>query len=236
MWGSQAQSSGNLCGGGSSLRRSVPRERGIPADGTLQHVNESWTGRRRLVEAHEQRHLLDQVMSAYAPNIGDGPTQRHHQDHWQPAGSNYTPDESPPAQSQSSNGITDKVSGFFGADRREELPMYKDKPTRGGKGKYAYPGNLKKAPWFKQRRTVAVALTSLAAVSWWFGILSPLLWVTSGGASRSVPSMRGWEARAEQVRETFRVSFAGYEKNAWGMCRGWLPYMHGVYLCVCGQR
>lgn len=107
--------------------------------------------------------------------------------------------------------------------------MYKDKP-------YAYPGSRRKQPWYKQKRTVAVVLTSFAAISWWFGILSPLSYFTSessgplstsgskgsdrspsGSFSKVTPAT--WEARAEKVRETFKISFDGYEKYAWGMCR-----------------
>ena len=157
------------------------------------------------------------TMSAYAPNFQpqNGPTHRH-PDHWQSAHSQY-----PPNPHAGSNGIGEKVTGFFGADRKDSLPMYKDKP-------YAYPGRRKKLPWYRQKRIVAILLTSLAAFSWWFGILSPLSYFMGEGTDvkttdRSKSSWFGgstsaatWDERAEKVRDTFKISFAGYEKYAWG--------------------
>lgn len=166
------------------------------------------------------RNVLNQVttetqsaMSAYAPNVQNGwPTQRHPD---LTAGQSHYVSS---AHTQTNGSITERVSGIFGAEKRDELPMYKDKPTshRAGKG-YGYPSRRRKHPWFLQRRTIALLLTSLGAISWWFGILSPLSWFTSG--SRRSPSASTWEARAEQVKETFKISFAGYEKHAWGTDR-----------------
>ncbi|KAK3715706.1 mannosyl-oligosaccharide alpha-1,2-mannosidase [Vermiconidia calcicola] len=156
-------------------------------------------------------------MSAYAPDPQNGPIQRH-PDNWHSAQARHHPEG--PAHS---NGIGDKVSGFFGSDRREGLPMYKDKP-------FSYPGSRKKHPWYKQRRTVAVVLTSFAVISWWFGILSPLSYFTSsdGEMQASVKEKTqtswfgskvpagDWETRAQKVKEAFKTSFNGYEKHAWG--------------------
>ena len=126
------------------------------------------------------------------------------------------------------NNITEKVGEFFGADRKDSLPMYKDKP-------YSYPGRRKKLPWYRQKGTIAGVLTSLAVVSWWFGILSPLSYFTGDSEQKPVKeksrsswfggkvSDAEWERRAQRVKDVFRESFDGYEKYAWGMCRVWLP-------------
>jgi mannosyl-oligosaccharide alpha-1,2-mannosidase len=98
--------------------------------------------------------------------------------------------------------------------------MYKDKP-------YAYPGRRKKLPWFRQKRMIAVVLSSLAFISWWFGILSPLSYFTSDESSTQVKesgrtwfgskvSVADWESRAGKVKDAFKLSFNGYEKYAWG--------------------
>ena len=168
-------------------------------------------------------------MSAYAPHYQDGPTHRH-PDVWQSSQSRYTSESY-----THTNGISEKVTGFFGADRKDGLPMYKDKP-------YAYPGRRKKLPWYKQMRTVAIVLTSMAAISWWFGILSPSSLLTSDGKAvqskdASKPSWfgstftsKGWEARAQEVKEVFKISFDGYEKYAWGTSRLWLPTWYAQWL------
>ena len=155
-------------------------------------------------------------MSAYAPNFQqNGPTQRH-PDLWQPAHS-----QSHHGSNEHTHGngaaIGDKVSGFFGADRREELPMYKDKPSR-GRGGYGYPSDRRKLPWFRRKRIIVSIFGSLAVLNWWFGILSPFSYFTGDGVRRTSNTV-GWDARAEQVKEVFKTSFAGYEKYAWGMCR-----------------
>lgn len=156
------------------------------------------------------------VMSSYASP--DGPTHRH-PEAWHSAQSRYA-DQS--YASSNGGGITEKVSEFFGSDRKDALPMYKDKP-------YAYPGRRKRQ-WWQQRRYVAGALVSLAFLSWWFGILSPLSYFTTkeaGTIEKQKSKSKGWfssgevvdwDARAEKVRETFKTSFAGYEKHAWGEC------------------
>ncbi|KAF2480783.1 putative 1,2-alpha-mannosidase [Neohortaea acidophila] len=146
-------------------------------------------------------------MSSYAPPSQNGwPTQRHFDA--QPGPSSHS---TLPGHSRGNGSIGAKVSGLFAPDRSQELPMYKDKPT----SYWAKTGGPRaRAPWMLQRRTVAVALTTLALLSWWFGILSPLHWFAGDG--RKPPSAKTWAARAEQVRDTFKISFAGYEANAWG--------------------
>jgi endoplasmic reticulum Man9GlcNAc2 1,2-alpha-mannosidase len=156
------------------------------------------------------------TMSAYAPNSQqNGPTHRH-PDQWQSAQSRHPYDA---YANSNGGGIGEKVSGFFGADRKDSLPMYKDKP-------FSYPGSRRRQPWWRQKRTVAIALTLMAALSWWFGILSPLSWFTSGddGSVKKEGSKGSWfggasvdwNTRKEKVKEAFKTSFDGYEKYAWG--------------------
>ena len=157
---------------------------------------------------------------AYAPP--SGPTHRHG-DSWQSSGqSRFNANGYAPA------GVSEKIGDIFGSDRKGSLPMYKDKP-------YQYPSGRRKMPWFRRKRVIASILLSVAGLSWWFGILSPLSFLTGGSEttvskkSKSSWNLFGsggvpdWDNRAEKVREAFRVSFADYEKHAWGMCRVWLP-------------
>ena len=153
-------------------------------------------------------------MSSYAPNLQNGAVHRN-PDVWQSSQSRYGS-----TSYSHTNDISEKVSGFFGADRKDSLPMYKDKP-------YDYPAR-RKGRWYRQKRTVAIALTSLALISWWFGILSPLSYFMSDDdrvpvKQKSKSSWFGgkvsaaeWESRAEKVKDAFKLSFHGYEKYAWG--------------------
>jgi endoplasmic reticulum Man9GlcNAc2 1,2-alpha-mannosidase len=152
-------------------------------------------------------------MSSYAPNFQqNGPTQRH-PDQWQSARSQYAEDGV-----SSSNGVGEKVAGFFGGERKDSLPMYKDKP-------FGHGPSRRKGAWYKQRRTVAGVLVSLAVFSWWFGILSPLSYFTAGGQDSKGKSKAwldfgsksgDWDLKAEKVKEVFKISFNDYEKHAWG--------------------
>ncbi|KAH9844498.1 glycoside hydrolase family 47 protein [Teratosphaeria destructans] len=143
-------------------------------------------------------------MSAYAPSLQNGgATHRHGENLWQSA------------RSQSEAVMEDMLGR---SDRKESLPMYKDKPR-------GFYGSRGRRPWFRRRRTVVALLTALAVFSWWFGIFSPLGWLL--GSSDSVPAPKkssswlssgavDWDDRAVQVRKAFQMSFADYEKHAWG--------------------
>lgn len=114
--------------------------------------------------------------------------------------------------------VSDRVSGMFGGDK-SQLPMYKDKPT-------SYLGSHRRLPWFRRKRVMGLVLGCLAGLSWWFGILSPLSYFSAGGATETTVSKGSswfgkgatadWEARAEQVKDVFKTSWAGYEKHAMG--------------------
>lgn len=139
----------------------------------------------------------------------NGPTQRH-PDQWSRGGQN----------GHSEGGISEKVTNMFNSERRDSLPMYKDKP-------FGYSGSSRRSAW-RKKRTVGLVLGSLAGLSWYFGILSPLSYFSGEGEGSSPSSWSlfgasksnvDWDARAQSVREAFQLSWAGYEKYAWGMSR-----------------
>jgi hypothetical protein len=144
----------------------------------------------------------------------NGPTQRH-PDQWSRAGQN----------GHSEGGIGEKMNNMFNPERRDSLPMYKDKP---------FGHSSRKSAW-KKKRTVGLVLGSLAGLSWCFGVLSPLSYlsgdgevkITSSKSSSSSWSLFGsskpttnWNDRAQTVKEAFQLSWSGYEKYAWGMFIG----------------
>jgi hypothetical protein len=157
----------------------------------------------------------------------NGPTQRH-PDQWSRAGQD----------GHTEGGIGEKVTNMFNAERRDSLPMYKDKP-------FGYPGS-RKAAW-RKKRTVGLVLGTLAGLSWYFGVLSPLSYFSGGGGSSKTASSwslfgsskpkNDWDVRAQSVKEAFQLSWAGYEKYAWGMChcRQMLVSIggHGKLTCEC---
>lgn len=139
----------------------------------------------------------------------NGSTQRH-PDQWSRAGQN----------GHSEGGISEKMTNMFNTERRDSLPMYKDKP-------FGYSGSSRRSAW-RKKRTVGLVLGSLAGLSWYFGILSPLSYISGESDSKSSSSWSffgaskpnvDWDARAQSVREAFQLSWAGYEKYAWGMSR-----------------
>lgn len=117
---------------------------------------------------------------------------------------------------QSAGSLGGAVSGMFGGDGKQELPMYKDKP-------YTYPGGKRRA-WYKQKKVAVTALAAFAGITWWFGIFSPLSIGSGKTITPKSSSGRGWlgskamdwDQRAEAVKDTFKLSFADYEKHAWG--------------------
>lgn len=138
-----------------------------------------------------------------------GATQRH-TDQWSRVGQD----------GHGEGGISEKVNNMFNPERRDSLPMYKDKP-------FGYPGSSKRLPWFRRKRTVGLILGTMAALSWYFGVLSPLSYMSGEKTSKSASSWSwfgssksnvDWDERAQNVREAFQLSWAGYEKYGWGKC------------------
>lgn len=85
----------------------------------------------------------------------------------------------------------------------------------------------------RRKRTLGGVLAGLAVLSWWFGVLSPLAWISGSGGRTGEEKVKStttkpwslfgsgnepadWPSRAEKVKEVFKISFAGYEKYGWG--------------------
>ena len=126
--------------------------------------------------------------------------------------------------------IGDMLGAIGGGGRRKDsLPYYKDKP-------YQHPGKgRQRSPlprWLQQRRTAAIALVTLTLFCWWLGLFSSGKAKTTTPAAApatapvaSKPKSKGWfssgptvdwNARADTVRDAFKLSYAGYEKYGWG--------------------
>ena len=126
--------------------------------------------------------------------------------------------------------VGDSIGGMFRDGKKESLPMYKDKPNN-----FYGPGGRNARQWMRRKRTLGAVLGVFALLSWWFGILSPLSWVSAGSEETKTPApatiVRGrnkgwwgqevvnWDDRAQRVKEAFQISWAGYEKYGWGMYR-----------------
>jgi hypothetical protein len=102
-----------------------------------------------------------------------------------------------------------------GSDSKE-LPMYKDKP-------YNYPSSRRRG-----RKRIYLAIGLVVALAWlyysgWIGRSRDEtetrdgkgLWSTFSSDSRKGPV--NWTQRREQVKKAMEISWAGYEKYAWGM-------------------
>lgn len=113
-------------------------------------------------------------------------------------------------------GVTEKIGGMFG-DRRQSLPMYKDKP-------YAYPGSGRRTQWFKSKRVLAMIALSVIALLYWISGSS-----TTSGTKKVVSSKSSssgwfsgsakkidWSERRERVRDAFKLSWNAYENHGWG--------------------
>ena len=111
-------------------------------------------------------------------------------------------------------GIGQKLEGFF--DKRQ-LPMYKDKP-------YSYVASRRKAALYKRWEVILGAILFFAGLSYWLGVFSssevrrkitPSEKVALGGMVSGLANV-DWDARREEVKEAFILSWDGYEKYAWG--------------------
>ncbi|KAI9375382.1 glycoside hydrolase [Aspergillus egyptiacus] len=127
-----------------------------------------------------------------------------------------------------SAGVTSNLNNFFSSDRR--LPMYKDKP---------YFAPRRTGPRFRRRRVLYVGIIVFALVSLWYYTTGSSSWVrppwtpeskkgeelwkwmqsmdTEEQAYDGTPLRNiDWASRREKVRDTFIVSWDGYEQYAWG--------------------
>lgn len=100
--------------------------------------------------------------------------------------------------------------------KRPSLPMYKDKP-------YAHYASNRRVPWFRRKRSLAGALILFIGAIWWLGIIpssgsrqekarTGSLWDALSKAEIKVD----WDDRRNRVRDAMKLSWAAYEKYAWG--------------------
>ncbi|GAB7340634.1 hypothetical protein MBLNU457_7035t3 [Dothideomycetes sp. NU457] len=121
------------------------------------------------------------------------------------------------ANDHTSGTVGDRIGGMFDRDRKNSLPMYKDKP-------FSYPSSGRNAPWFKRKRVLAGIGLSFLAVFYWLGVFSTEQKATSikptGSSSKSwfIPTKGkvDWAQRQERVKEAFQQTWSAYEKHAWG--------------------
>ena len=110
------------------------------------------------------------------------------------------------------------LGGLF---ENKDLPMYKDKP-------YSYAASKRRIPLWKRKRTLAIAVIGLIALFTFFGLLPSSNVQGNRGSGfvlnwlkRPAKSTVDWDLRRENVRETFKLSWDGYERHAWGMFSTW---------------
>lgn len=175
-------------------------------------------------------HTIAPTMSGYGiPHVG---AASHSVEGWQSSGrsrfqhSNHSDSSTNPGLSEK---VGDTIGGMFRDGRKESLPMYKDKPSN-----FYGAGGRNARQWMRRKRTLGGVLGVFALLSWWFGILSPLSWITGGSEEKSTTSTSSktkgwglfsgtepvnWDDRAQRVKEAFQISWSGYEKYGWGMYR-----------------
>ncbi|KAF8449861.1 glycoside hydrolase [Terfezia claveryi] len=109
--------------------------------------------------------------------------------------------------------ITGAAGGLF---KNRELPMYKDKP-------YYSAGSYRRRKIWQHKGFWGILIVFIFGL-YWFGTFSG----EQQGRSKKIPFFRGgkwqwksgevinWDERREKVKEAFMLSWAGYEKHAWG--------------------
>lgn len=165
------------------------------------------------------------IMSGYG--IPNGAAASHSVEGWQSSGRSRFHHSDSNTNPSMSEKVGDSIGGMFRDGKKESLPMYKDKPNN-----FYGPGGRNARQWMRRKRTLGGVLGMFALLSWWFGILSPLSWISGGSEVQKqtqthVPAtiVRGrnkgwwgqevvnWDDRAQRVKEAFQISWAGYEKS-----------------------
>lgn len=186
------------------------------------------SSRRILASVQDSGKKFDDIDDDYTP-----PASKPLIDNTHAVAMSYALPQTAPTQRHTStaNGDTnasigEKMSSYFGGERKASLPMYKDKP-------FQYPSSSRQVSWYKRRRILAVVLVVLAFVGWWFGLFSasakaakPEVHDVSASPKQPATEEKSttwfggkkvdWDARAEMVKDAFRISWAGYEKHGWG--------------------
>ena len=123
----------------------------------------------------------------------------------------------------STNGVSEKLGSMLSpAKENEELPMYKDKP-------YNYSPSQRKPLFYQRWRLPLTLLAVIGALLYLSGAHSKIpestmIYKKGGDKSESSFGVFGkkkaaanWNERRERVRDAFKVSWAAYEKSAWGI-------------------
>lgn len=105
--------------------------------------------------------------------------------------------------------VTERIGAAF--ERKQALPMYKDKP-------YAYPQSQSK-PWHTRKIFLTTLFLSVLALLWWL-TSAPSNTSTAAKSSSSwnkaFSKNVDWSERRERVRDVFKLSWKAYEDHAWG--------------------
>ena len=113
------------------------------------------------------------------------------------------------------NAISNTIGSYF---PNKDLPMYKDKP-------YSYAASRRQVSFWRRKRVLG-SIFIVMAVLIYFSLPSKSdigktrdpssslwNWITKPGGSKI-----DWELRRESVKDAFKLSWDGYERNAWGEC------------------
>lgn len=119
-------------------------------------------------------------------------------------------------------GVQGRVGGFFDPARRAALPMYKDKP-------YAYPPSHRNRPIYQTKRGVGFLFLAVLGLFYLGGAFdrhgeekatTPLrAWSWPAKGSKATTAAGGkvdWSERRARVVDAFELSWAAYERYAWG--------------------
>ncbi|KLU84222.1 endoplasmic reticulum mannosyl-oligosaccharide 1,2-alpha-mannosidase [Magnaporthiopsis poae ATCC 64411] len=118
-------------------------------------------------------------------------------------------------------GVQDRVGGFFDPGRRASLPMYKDKP-------YAYPPSHRNRPIYRTKRGAGFLFLAVLGLFYLSGafdghrekVTKPLRdwsWPAKGDkATTAAGGKVDWSERRARVVDAFELSWAAYERYAWG--------------------
>ncbi|KAL8413924.1 hypothetical protein RB594_005236 [Gaeumannomyces avenae] len=134
-------------------------------------------------------------------------------------------------------GVQDRVGGFFDPARRAALPMYKDKP-------YAYPPSHRNRPIYRSKRGVGFLFLAVIGLFYLSGafekhrekVTKPLRawsWPPNGGKTATGAKV-DWLQRRARVVDAFELSWAAYERYAWGHDEFYPVSKHGRQMAKSG--
>ncbi|TLD22815.1 hypothetical protein PspLS_07632 [Pyricularia sp. CBS 133598] len=114
-------------------------------------------------------------------------------------------------------GVLGNVGGYFDSSKRNaSLPMYKDKP-------YAYPPSHRQRPVYRRKSGFLLLLLAVGALFYFFGgeshkerVRAPLRKLSWLSNDKKALREADWLKRRDHVVEAFELSWAAYERYAWG--------------------